>query len=144
VDKRSEQPSRKAPESGGDRDPRLALGQSLTDVFLELVIVGYWPGGAVPLDQVSTAGIESATHQMLALDSGSRAEAAAVRARKRITTHHHNRRQEAASHGSALFGFRVDLEPLADLGVIAKPIVRQFVLDLSYARDEASLSMHVV
>jgi hypothetical protein len=33
----------KAPESGGDRDPRLALGQSLTDVFLELVIVGYWP-----------------------------------------------------------------------------------------------------
>jgi hypothetical protein len=39
-----------------------------------------------------------------------------------------NRRQEAASHGSALFGFGVDLEPLADLGVIAKPIVRQFVL----------------
>lgn len=39
-----------------------------------------------------------------------------------------NRRQEAASHGSALFGFGLDLEPLADLGVIAKPIVRQFVL----------------
>jgi hypothetical protein len=39
-----------------------------------------------------------------------------------------NRRQEAASHGSALFGSGVDLEPLADLGVIAKPIVSQFVL----------------
>jgi DNA N-6-adenine-methyltransferase (Dam) len=39
-----------------------------------------------------------------------------------------NRRQEAASHGSALFGFGVDLTPLTDLGVIAKPIVRQFVL----------------
>jgi hypothetical protein len=35
-----------------------------------------------------------------------------------------NRRQEAASHGSALFGFNVDLEPLADLGVIARPLVR--------------------
>jgi hypothetical protein len=45
-----------------------------------------------------------------------------------------NRRQEAASHGSALFGFGVDLELLADLGVIAKPIIQQFVLDLSYAR----------
>jgi hypothetical protein len=44
-----------------------------------------------------------------------------------------NRRQEAASHGSALFGFGVDLELLADLGVIAK-IIQQFVLDLSYAR----------
>jgi hypothetical protein len=38
-----------------------------------------------------------------------------------------NRRQEAASHGSVLFGFGVDLEPLADLGVIAKPIVRQLI-----------------
>jgi hypothetical protein len=32
-----------------------------------------------------------------------------------------NRRQEAASHGSALFGFNVDLAPLGELGVIAKP-----------------------
>lgn len=39
-----------------------------------------------------------------------------------------NRRQEAASHGSALFGFGVDLEPLVDLGAIAKPVVKQFVL----------------
>jgi hypothetical protein len=39
-----------------------------------------------------------------------------------------NGRQEAASHGSALFRFGVDIDPLTELGVIAKPIVRQFVL----------------
>jgi hypothetical protein len=39
-----------------------------------------------------------------------------------------SRRQEAASHGSALFGFGVDPEPLAELGVIAKPVVQQLVL----------------
>jgi hypothetical protein len=39
-----------------------------------------------------------------------------------------NRRQAAASHGSVLFGLRVDLEAPGDLGVIAKPIVRQFIL----------------
>jgi hypothetical protein len=43
-----------------------------------------------------------------------------------------NRRQEAASHGSALFGFGLDLEPLADLGAIARPVVRQVVL---FGRD---------
>jgi hypothetical protein len=32
-----------------------------------------------------------------------------------------NRRQEAASHGSALFGFGVELAPLVDLGVVARP-----------------------
>jgi hypothetical protein len=39
-----------------------------------------------------------------------------------------NRRQEAASRGSALLGFGVDLAPLAELGAIAKPVVRQFNL----------------
>lgn len=33
-----------------------------------------------------------------------------------------NRRQEAASHGSACFGFNIDLTPLAALGVILAPI----------------------
>lgn len=32
-----------------------------------------------------------------------------------------NGRQEAASHGSALFGFNVDLSPLYDLGAVLKP-----------------------
>ncbi len=36
-----------------------------------------------------------------------------------------NLRQEAASHGSALFGFGVDLTPLAALGAIAKPVGRR-------------------
>jgi hypothetical protein len=39
-----------------------------------------------------------------------------------------NRRQEAASHGSALFGLGIDLAPLVDLGVVAKPVVHQFAL----------------
>ena len=51
-----------------------------------------------------------------------------LRGRVKFGVLRENRRQEAASHGSALFGFGVDLMPLADLGVIAKPIVRQFVL----------------
>lgn len=33
-----------------------------------------------------------------------------------------NRRQEAASHGSALIGFNVDLSPIAYLGQVLKPI----------------------
>jgi DNA N-6-adenine-methyltransferase (Dam) len=36
-----------------------------------------------------------------------------------------NRRQEAASHGSALIGFGVDLTPLDSLGVVAKPLLTQ-------------------
>jgi hypothetical protein len=42
------------------RRPRraLALGQSLTDVLLELVIVGYWPLAAGALDHVITAAVE--------------------------------------------------------------------------------------
>jgi hypothetical protein len=81
VEKRLEQPSPKAAESGGDRDPRLALGQSLTDVLLELVIVGYWPLGAVTLNRLRTATIEGTTDQNVvhtAVDR--RAEAAAVNA----------------------------------------------------------------
>lgn len=44
-----------------------------------------------------------------------------IRARLRFGVLRENRRQEAASHGSALFGFGVDLSPLVDLGV---PMVR--------------------
>lgn len=40
-----------------------------------------------------------------------------VRARLRFGVLRENRRQEAASHGSALFGFGVDLAPLEALGV---------------------------
>jgi hypothetical protein len=46
-----------------------------------------------------------------------------------------NRRQEAASHGSVLFGFGVDLMPLVDLGVLAKPIVRQESLFRTTGRE---------
>lgn len=40
-----------------------------------------------------------------------------IRARLRFGVLRENRRQEAASHGSALFGWGVDLHKLADLGV---------------------------
>lgn len=40
-----------------------------------------------------------------------------VRARLRFGVLRENRRQEAASHGSAIFGFGVDVSPLRDLGV---------------------------
>lgn len=36
-----------------------------------------------------------------------------------------NRRQWAASHGSALFGFNVDLSPLSDLGMVLIPSRRE-------------------
>jgi hypothetical protein len=42
-------------------------------------------------------------------------------ARLRFGVLRENGRQEAASHGSALFGFSVDLAPLADLGVVLRP-----------------------
>lgn len=41
-----------------------------------------------------------------------------VRARLRFGVLRENRRQEAASHGSALFGFGVSLAPLSDLGPV--------------------------
>jgi len=41
-----------------------------------------------------------------------------VRARLRFGVLRANRRQEAASHGSAVFGFRVSLDPLRDVGVL--------------------------
>jgi hypothetical protein len=44
-----------------------------------------------------------------------------IRARLRFLTLRENRRWEAASHGSALFGFGVDLGPLADLGMVLRP-----------------------
>jgi len=43
-----------------------------------------------------------------------------VRARLRFGVLRENRRQEAASHGSALFGFGVSLAPLAELGPVLK------------------------
>jgi hypothetical protein len=51
-----------------------------------------------------------------------------IRGRVKFGVLRENRRQAAASHGSVLFGLRVDLEAPGDLGVIAKPIVRQFIL----------------
>jgi hypothetical protein len=47
-----------------------------------------------------------------------------VRARLRFGVLRENRRQEAASHGSAVFGFGVDLSPLGDLGVVMRRIER--------------------
>jgi hypothetical protein len=44
-----------------------------------------------------------------------------VRARLKFKAARENGRLEAASHGSALFGFNVDLAPLADLGVVLRP-----------------------
>lgn len=41
-----------------------------------------------------------------------------VQARLRFGVLRENRRQEAASHGSALFGFGVHLDPLSHLGVV--------------------------
>lgn len=43
-----------------------------------------------------------------------------VQARLRFGVLRENRRQEAASHGSAIFGFGVDVTPLSGLGVVLK------------------------
>lgn len=43
-----------------------------------------------------------------------------VRARLRFGVLRENRRQEAASHGSAILGFGVDVAPLRSLGVVVK------------------------
>lgn len=40
-----------------------------------------------------------------------------VRARLRFGVLRENRRQEAASHGSAIFGFGIDISPLREIGV---------------------------
>ena len=47
-----------------------------------------------------------------------------VRARLRFGVLRENGRQEAASHGSALFGFGVDLSPLRELGTVLTPNVK--------------------
>lgn len=44
-----------------------------------------------------------------------------VRARLRFGVLRENRRQEAASHGSAVFGFGVDVAPLSSLGIVVRP-----------------------
>jgi hypothetical protein len=46
-----------------------------------------------------------------------------VRARLRFGVLRENRRQEAASHGSAIFGFGVDVTPLRDLGEVFRPVL---------------------
>jgi hypothetical protein len=46
-----------------------------------------------------------------------------VRARLRFGVLRENRRQEAASHGSAIFGFGVDVSPLRDLGTVVAPVI---------------------
>jgi hypothetical protein len=50
-----------------------------------------------------------------------------VRSRLRFGVLRENRRQEAASHGSAIFGFGVDVSPLHDLGVPMKIITKLLV-----------------
>lgn len=45
-----------------------------------------------------------------------------VRARLKFGVLRENRRQEAASHGSAIFGFGVDVSPLAPLGVVLRRV----------------------
>jgi hypothetical protein len=44
-----------------------------------------------------------------------------VRGRLKFGVLRENRRQEAASHGSALLGYGVDVEPLRTLGVFMRP-----------------------
>lgn len=53
-----------------------------------------------------------------------------VQARLRFGVLRENGRQEAASHGSAVFGFGVDLTPLASLGTVMRPERSQTALDL--------------
>lgn len=48
-----------------------------------------------------------------------------VQARLRFGVLRENGRQEAASHGSAIFGFGIDVAPLAELGVPMGPINRE-------------------
>lgn len=45
-----------------------------------------------------------------------------VQARLRFGVLRENGRQEAASHGSAMFGFGVDLAPLRELGMVLVPV----------------------
>ncbi|WP_186055725.1 DNA N-6-adenine-methyltransferase [Burkholderia gladioli] len=53
-----------------------------------------------------------------------------VKARLRFGVLRENGRQEAASHGSALFGFGVDLTPLSALGWVAKSAIKPEHADL--------------
>jgi len=46
-----------------------------------------------------------------------------VRGRLKFGVLRENGRQEAASHGSALIGFNVDLSPLEKLGTVMKPVM---------------------
>jgi hypothetical protein len=50
-----------------------------------------------------------------------------VRARLRFGVLRENRRQEAASHGSAIIGFGVDVLPLRELGEVFRPALGESV-----------------
>jgi len=61
-----------------------------------------------------------------------------VRARLRFGVLRENRRQEAASHGSAIFGFGVDLAPLQELGAVLTPERAVVQRELRAAEREAA------
>jgi hypothetical protein len=63
-----------------------------------------------------------------------------VQARLRFGAVRQNGRQEAASHGSVLFGFGIDLEPLSHLGVVfGRPVAMPLILGkVRVSRREAS------
>lgn len=48
-----------------------------------------------------------------------------VKARLRFGVLRENRRQEAASHGSAIIGFGIDVSPLGDLGVPMRAVTNR-------------------
>jgi len=76
-------------------------------------------GGARKVVLLIPAHTETKTFQM-ALEACT--DVLFVRARLRFGVLRANRRQEAASHGSALFGFGVSLAPLADLGPVLQVV----------------------
>lgn len=76
-------------------------------------------GGSRKVVLLIPAHTETRTFQ-LALESCT--DVLFVRARLRFGVLRENRRQEAASHGSALFGFGVSLAPLVELGPVFQMI----------------------
>jgi len=72
-------------------------------------------GARIPTLLLIPAHTETQTFQLAARACTS---ALFVQARLRFGVKRDNGRQEAASHGSVLFGYGVDLSPLAQLGVV--------------------------
>lgn len=75
-------------------------------------------GSSVPVILLIPSHTETRTFQQAV---GACTSMVLVRARLRFGVLRENRRQEAASHGSAIIGFGVDLSPLRFLGVVVKP-----------------------